>query len=31
MSLVGRIDLLVLDNKGVPHIVDYKTSPKSYD
>lgn len=31
MSLVGRIDLLVLDSKGVPHIVDYKTSPKSYD
>lgn len=31
LSVLGRIDLLVIDNKGVPHIYDYKTSPKLYD
>lgn len=31
LKLVGRVDLLVIDSKGVPHIIDYKTSPKMYD
>ena len=31
LTVLGRIDLLVVDNKGVPHIYDYKTSPKNYD
>jgi len=22
---------LVIDSKGVPHVIDYKTSPKYYD
>ena len=30
-SILGRIDLVVVDNKGVPHIIDFKTSPKSYN
>ena len=25
------IDLLVIDNKGNSHIIDYKTSPKPYN
>ena len=29
-NLLGVIDLLVLDSNGVPHIVDYKTSPRPY-
>lgn len=29
--LLGRIDLLFLDEKGNTHIVDYKTSPHPYD
>ena len=31
LKLVGRVDLLFLDSKGYPHIVDYKTSPKTFD
>ena len=31
LNVLGRLDLLVIDEKGVPHIMDYKTSPKSYD
>lgn len=27
---MGIIDLLILDKNGVPHILDYKTSPKGY-
>ena len=30
-SILGRIDLVVIDNKGVPHIIDFKTSPKAYN
>ncbi len=30
-TLHGIIDLLVVDENGYVHIVDYKTSPKSYD
>ena len=30
-KVLGRIDLLVIDSKGVPHVIDYKTSPKYYD
>ena len=30
-SILGRIDLVVVDNKGLPHIIDFKTSPKSYN
>jgi len=30
-TLLGMIDLLVIDNKGNAHIIDYKTSPKSFD
>lgn len=30
MDVVGRVDLIVVDGKGIPHIIDYKTSPKSY-
>lgn len=29
-QLVGSIDLTVVDSKGVAHIFDFKTSPKSY-
>lgn len=29
--LLGRIDLLVLDEKGNTHIFDYKTSPHPYN
>ena len=29
--IFGIIDLLVIDEKGVPHIIDYKTSTKTYD
>ena len=27
----GIIDLLVIDEKGVPHLIDYKTSTKTYN
>ena len=30
-SILGRIDLVVVDSKGVPHIIDFKTSPKAYN
>lgn len=30
-SILGRIDLVVIDNQGTPHIIDFKTSPKSYN
>lgn len=30
-SILGRIDLVVVDENGIPHIVDFKTSPKSYN
>lgn len=30
-SILGRIDLVVIDDKGIPHIIDFKTSPKSYN
>jgi hypothetical protein len=30
-SILGRIDLVVIDTEGVPHIIDFKTSPKSYN
>jgi hypothetical protein len=30
-TILGYVDLLVIDSKGVPHIIDYKTSPKHYD
>lgn len=29
-QLLGRIDLIVIDSKGNTHVIDYKTSPKSY-
>ena len=29
-SILGRIDLVVIDKQGVPHIIDFKTSPKQY-
>jgi ATP-dependent exoDNAse (exonuclease V) beta subunit len=29
--LLGRVDLLVLDKYGTPHVIDYKTSPKPYE
>lgn len=29
-KLLGIIDLLVIDGKGNVHVIDYKTSPKSY-
>ena len=29
-KVLGRIDLLVVDEEGFPQIVDYKTSPKEY-
>lgn len=31
LSVLGRLDLLVIDENGIPHIMDYKTSPKDYD
>lgn len=31
LNLLGRVDLLVIDHTGTPHIVDYKTSPHPYD
>lgn len=31
LKLLGRVDLLVVDSNGIPHIVDYKTSPKQYE
>jgi hypothetical protein len=30
-SILGRIDLVVVDENGIPHIVDFKTSPKAYN
>lgn len=30
MKMIGSIDLLVIDKNGVPHIIDYKTTTKSY-
>jgi hypothetical protein len=30
LKVLGRLDLLVIDENGVPHIFDYKTSPKNY-
>lgn len=30
-ELIGTIDLVVLDNKGNVHVVDFKTSPKNYN
>ena len=30
-TLIGKIDLLVIDSEGRVHIVDYKTSVKDYD
>lgn len=30
LKVLGRLDLLVIDENGIPHIFDYKTSPKSY-
>lgn len=29
-TLIGVVDLIVIDNEGTPHIVDYKTSPHPY-
>lgn len=29
-KISGAIDLMVVDNTGTPHFIDYKTSPKSY-
>ena len=31
LKILGRVDLLVVDKNGVPHIIDYKTSPKLYE
>lgn len=31
LKLLGRVDLLVIDKDGIPHIIDYKTSPKNYE
>ena len=31
LELLGRVDLMVLDKYGTPHIIDYKTSPKPYE
>lgn len=31
LSILGRIDLLVIDANGVPHVIDYKASPKPYE
>ena len=30
-SILGRIDLVVIDERGIPHIIDFKTSPKAYN
>lgn len=29
--IYGIVDLLVIDEKGIPHLIDYKTSTKHYD
>ena len=29
--IYGIVDLLVIDEKGVPHLIDYKTSTKTYN
>ena len=29
--IYGIVDLLVIDEQGIPHLIDYKTSTKSYD
>ena len=29
--IYGIVDLLVIDEKGIPHLLDYKTSTKTYD
>lgn len=29
--IYGIVDLLVIDEKGMPHLIDYKTSTKPYD
>lgn len=29
--IYGIVDLLVVDEKGIPHLLDYKTSTKSFD
>jgi ATP-dependent exoDNAse (exonuclease V) beta subunit len=31
LSILGRIDLLVVGSDGTPHIIDFKTSPKHYE
>ena len=31
LKLLGRVDLLVIDESGTPHVIDYKTSPKPYE
>ncbi len=31
LKIAGRVDLIVVDEEGFPHIVDYKTSPKHYE
>lgn len=30
-TVLGIIDLLIIDKNGIPHIIDYKTSPKEYN
>lgn len=29
--ILGIVDLLIIDEKGVPHLIDFKTSTKTYD
>lgn len=29
--ILGIVDLLVIDEQGIPHLIDYKTSTKTYD
>jgi ATP-dependent exoDNAse (exonuclease V) beta subunit len=31
LEILGRLDLLVVDENGYPQIIDYKTSPRPYD
>lgn len=31
LKVIGRVDLIAVDSKGNPHIIDYKTSPKDYE